>query len=170
VRFYWHLTAGAAPRYLAVATSTLNSLGIPFRTKVLSDPGSYVRADAGVLYVERPYYAGVAGAVVAIHRAMETMLRPETPMFTKRLAPGLGLAEDPQNRLSFGQSRCQLVARGLWDAHESGTPREVAVAAALRARGYDPARPYLERGSADIYGFGHALGTALRKRRKKARR
>lgn len=167
VRFYWHLTPGAAVPYIATATSTLNALGIPFRTKVLSDPGAYVRADAGVLYVERRYYAQVAGAVVSIHRALAAQLRPEPPMFTKCLAPGLGLAEDPHNGLSFGQSRCHLVVQGLWDSHEQGGGREEAVGAAFRSRGFDPARPYLERGSADIYGFGHALGVAVRPRKRR---
>ena len=32
-----------------------------------------------------------------IHRAVSPHLRPEVPLFTKPLAPGLGLAEDPDN-------------------------------------------------------------------------
>ncbi len=167
VRFYWHLTPGSAVRYIESVTSALNALGVPFRTKVLSDAGAYVRADAGVLYVERLYYAQAAGAVVTVHRAMQAHLRAETPMFTKVMAPGLGLAEDPRNGMSFGQSRCRLVARGLWDSHQGGGAREEAVAAAFRSRGFDPARPYLERQSADIYGFGHALGVPLQRRKRK---
>ena len=50
-RFYWHLTADAAPRWIAALTRRLNDRAIPFRAKVLSDPGSYARADAGVLYI-----------------------------------------------------------------------------------------------------------------------
>ena len=53
VRFYWHLTARAAVPYMAAITGRLNQRGIPFRTKVLSDPNGYGRADAGVLYLER---------------------------------------------------------------------------------------------------------------------
>src|SRR5213079_2933834 len=110
--FFWHLLPGSAVAYIANATSTLNALGIPFRTKVLSDPGAYVRADAGVLYVEHRYCAPAAEAVASIHGALESRLRPDPPMFTRRLAPGLGLAEDPQNGMSFGQSRCRLVVQG----------------------------------------------------------
>ena len=51
VRFYWALKADAAVPFLKEATATLNESGLPFRTKVLSHPGSYDRADAGVLYL-----------------------------------------------------------------------------------------------------------------------
>lgn len=45
---------------------------------------------------------------------------PPVPLFTKPLAPGLGLAEDPGDRLSFGQSRCRIAAEGLVRAHAQG--------------------------------------------------
>lgn len=150
LRFFWHLVPGAAVAYVATATSTLNALDIPFRTKVLSDPGAYVRADAGVLYVERRYCARAMEAVRSIHRTLESRLRPDTPMFTHRVAPGLGLAEDPQNGLSFGQSRCRIVVQGLWDAYERREGRETAIASAFRGHGIDPMRPWLEAGSEEI--------------------
>jgi len=77
------------------------------------------------------------------------------PMFTKPLAEGLGLAEDPGNQMSFGQSRCQITARALWSCYMRGlTDKEARLAAlaeAFRAEGLDPAAPFLERGSTDFY-------------------
>ncbi|WP_147332773.1 T3SS effector HopA1 family protein [Archangium gephyra] len=155
VRFYWHLTAEGAAAYMAEATSRLNALNVPFRTKVLSDPGAYVRSDAGVLYLERRLYPRVREVVLELHRAVASRLRPEVPMFTRALAPGLGLAEDPRGGMSFGQSRCRLVARGLWSGFTRGrTDREgrlAAVAEAFHEAGVDPAVPYLETGSPELY-------------------
>ena len=155
VRFYWHLTEAAAASYLDLATQSLNEHRIPFRTKVLSDPGAYFRADAGVLYIERRYVKAVLPIVRRMHEGLGAMLRPEVPMFTKALLPGLGLAEDPANGLSFGQARCRLVAAGMWSAfckgRNDGDSRLEAIAEAFAANGIDPARPYLEKGSFATY-------------------
>jgi hypothetical protein len=167
VRYYWHLTPGAAAPLLAATTAALNALGVPFRIKVLSDSGAYRRADAGVLYLRRRYVHRAGPAVASVHEAVADGLLPEIPMFTKRLAPGLGLAEDvPDGRRSFGQSRCRLVAEALWSAFREGRdgrgPRADAVAAAFRRAGLDPARPYLEPGSRDRYAFRRAPRRASR--------
>src|SRR5436305_14389954 len=66
------------------------------------DPGRYV------LIVE---------LLVDVYQAVKDNLKPETPLFTKRLAAGLGFAEDPGNGESFGMSRCRIVAEGLWSAY-----------------------------------------------------
>jgi hypothetical protein len=47
-------------------------------------------------------------------------MRPGTPVFTKFLAPGLGLAEDPGQGDSFGQHRCRLLADAMILAYEQG--------------------------------------------------
>lgn len=155
VRFYWNLTAAGAAPYMAAATQTLNATSVPFRTKVLTDPASYVRADGGVLYLERRFFHRVRAALLQIHAAVAQYLRPEVPMFTKALAPGLGLAEDPGGGMSFGQSRCRAIASGLWDAFAAGAQdretRLQIVGQALTAAGVDVDRPWLEKGSADMY-------------------
>ena len=51
MRLYFHLApAGAAP-FVAAATRQLNAGRIPFRLKVLNDPSTFGRCDAGVLYL-----------------------------------------------------------------------------------------------------------------------
>ena len=52
LRFYWHLKPEAAVPLMAMATALLNEAAVPFRLKLLNDPGAYCRADAGVLYVQ----------------------------------------------------------------------------------------------------------------------
>jgi HopA1 effector protein family len=157
VRFYWHLTREAAVEYMGLITSLFNRAGVPFRTKVLADPSSYVRADAGVLYLERRYFAAARPLVIRAHEALAAKLRPEVPMFAKRLADGLGLAEDPSGGMSFGQSRCRLAARGLWACFRRGLTdsdaRLSSIAEAFRAEGLNAAAPHLERGSKDFYAL-----------------
>jgi hypothetical protein len=155
VRFYWHLRPEAAVPYIEAVTGALNARGVPFRTKVLNEPGAYLRADAGVLYVGRRHFRTIGDTIAQIHRTIVSGLRPEVPRFTKRLAPGLGLADDPSNELSFGQHRCRLVARAAWRSFARNDvglgPRSEALADEFRAAGLDPARPYLEPQSADDY-------------------
>ena len=158
VRLYWHLTAGAATDYMAATTANLNAAGVPFRTKVLNDPAFYQRADVAVIYFIHRHFGRARDALAAIYETIKGGLRPEVPLFTKRLAPGLGLAEDPGNGLSFGQHRCRLVARALWSAFEKGETGREARAAALADSfgnaGLELMRPYLEPGSTDAYSFG----------------
>jgi hypothetical protein len=154
IRFYWHLmTSGAAP-FIAAVSDRLNKLGIPFRAKVLNDPNSYQRADAGVLYIDRHFYYATREAIGQIHRAVSPHLRAEIPLFTRSLARGLGLAEDPGNGLSFGQHRCRLIADALWQSFTQLDPDRDARAATLarvfQQAGLNPSKPYLEPRAADL--------------------
>jgi hypothetical protein len=151
VRFYWSLSAAVAPLYLRQITGALNEAGVPFRTKVVHDPTHYRNADAGVLYVPTRVLDRVWFAIEATYAVIRTGLRPSVPMFTYRLAAGLGLAEDPGGGISFGQSRCRVAASGLWSAFAAGAhdaPRRLDhIAAAFLQNDIDPARPHRRRNS-----------------------
>jgi hypothetical protein len=155
VRYYWHLTPAAAVPLVAAATTLLNASGVPFRLKVLSDPSNYHRADAGVLYIRRSHVERTSDALAGIYTAVASGLRPETPLFTKPLASGLGVAEDPVGEMSFGQHRCRLVGQALWQAfvegRESRDDRATALAGAFEQAGFDPLRPHLGPGSQTDY-------------------
>ncbi len=165
VRDYWHLTAPAAPGFVATATSRLNAARIPFQIKVLIDPHLYHRADAGVLLLDPIDNSAAAPIIAAIHAAIAPGLWPGTPMFTKRLADGLGYAKSPPGFLSFGQHCCLLIAEALWHASLQGARdrerRIAAVAARFVEEGIDPLRPHLGAGHvvddvmplADLGGF-----------------
>lgn len=161
VRLYWHLTPEAAVPYMAAATSLLNALGVPFRTKVLVDPAAYVRADAGVLYLDRRCFGEAREAVREIHRRVAAGLRPEVPLFTRALEPGLGVAEDPGHGLSFGQARCRTAATALWSAFHAGRKgereRAAALAEAFAREGLDPANLQLAPGSNAFYDLAPRL-------------
>lgn len=156
IRLYWHLTHKIADRAMALVTTTLNRLGIPFRFKILSDPSNYVRADAGVLLLERASYPDIRKELKELYQALRPSLRPEVPRFVKPLALGLGAAEDPQGGQSFGVHRCELIADALWSAWRGGCTHGVqqrvdTIRTAFLNAGLDPDRPYLGPSSPDIY-------------------
>jgi HopA1 effector protein family len=157
VRLYWHLTAEIAASWMRELTHRLNAAKIAFRAKVLSIPAAYFRADAAVLYIARCDYGRTELLLPDLHRMVARHLRPATPMFTKRLARGLAVAEDPGDGRSFGQHRCELVAGGLVRAFEHGrtsaTARTDAVAERFAEEGLDVSRPWLSPGSGQRYGW-----------------
>lgn len=157
VRFYWNLRSEGAPLLLGGATTRLNAAGLAFRLKVVNEPDRYTRCDAGVLYVRRDDYAEVARIVAEAYLDVKELLEPATPAFSKRLAPGLGLAEEPGAGDSFGTNRCLLVADGIIRAHERGRhsldERLHEVEARFEEDGVRLAAPYLNPGSTDHYDF-----------------
>lgn len=166
VRVYWHLTSKGAPLWIRTLTDRFNQGQVPFHAKVLSDPAMYHRADAGVLYVERPHVAAAFALLPAVHREVIGELRGATPMFTKRLAHGLSVAEDPGNGSSFGQHRCQLIADGLICAFESEAAtlqnRLRIVADRLADAGVSLTRPWLNQGSSASYRWTTRRGAQAR--------
>jgi hypothetical protein len=87
-RIYWNLPAELAVPYMALVTNQLNTARVPFRTKVLSDPAAYGRADAAVLYFERRDFPVVAPVVRDIYHALGGLPGRSRPMFTLPLAGG----------------------------------------------------------------------------------
>ena len=147
IRYYWHLMPEAAAPFMKEATSVLNKAGVPFVIKVRNDPNGFRRADAGVLFVRRWYLALLGDAVTRVHALVAAGLRHEVPLFTLRLGDGLGLAEDPEGELSFGQHRCLLAARALCRSFRKGDTdtmgRAFTMAETFLQAGLDPTRPHL---------------------------
>jgi hypothetical protein len=155
VRIYWNITAAGAVTFVREATRLLNEAASGARFKVANDPSLYDRCDSAVVYFPRADALRARDLVRSLHAAVASQLGPRVPAFTRRLAGGVGLAEDPGGSWSFGQSRCHAVADGLVRAHEQGATsageRIEAVRATLTEQGLDPDAPYLNPGSADEY-------------------
>ena len=83
--------------------------------------------------------------------------QPEVPLFTMQLEPGLGLAEEPDQKFaekeSFGINRCQIVANGLLEAWHNGHSEEkmTSILQQLSLLGIDWQRAYLNANSENIY-------------------
>jgi hypothetical protein len=155
VRLYWNLLPAGAETFIRAATTILNAAGLAFRAKVLNNADRFHRCDAGVLYVPRSEYVRHRQLIADVHRQVAPRLRRRTPVFTKRLAPGVGLAEDDGTGRSFGMERCRLLAEAAVTAHERGKPslrgKVEAGVARFDQAGVDIARPYLRPGSSEDY-------------------
>ncbi|MBE9168982.1 hypothetical protein IQ238_16160 [Pleurocapsales cyanobacterium LEGE 06147] len=159
VRIYFHLTADGAVAMMKSLTEELNQLAIPFSFKALYNPSSYQRDDSAVLYIERNNYPTVRSVLQNIYTQHQTYFEPEVPLFTKLLAPGLALAEEPNYKFShqdsFGTNRCQIVVNGLLAARQQGdrspAKRMIAIQKQFYSLGIELERSYLNANSEDIY-------------------
>jgi hypothetical protein len=120
VRFYWNLAAEGGPVFVRAISSRFERARIPFQAKVPVVPSGYLRVDTGVLYVSDDDVAIASELVAAVYDELGAAMRPDVPLFTLPLAPGLAFAESPPNGDSFGMHRCDLIAEGLVRAFERG--------------------------------------------------
>jgi len=157
LRFYFHLTSEAAPAWVNEITRRFNRFQIPFRLKCPDRAALYLRTDAGVLYSHKRYYAAAAVLVREAYEKLSPQLLDDTPLFAKRLGPGLALAEDPGGAHSFGTSRCRLVAEAIWTAYLAGSQTPEARWRATESQfahyGLNVELPYLNPKSVDRYDF-----------------
>lgn len=156
-RFYWNQRAeGAAPLMRSV-TRGLNRFQVPFRIKCLTNSAFYTRNDAAVLYVDKRFYRVTARVLAHVYEEVAEHLRPEAPLFTKRLADGLALAEEPYTGESFGMQRCRILAEGLLGAPARGARDDASrleeVERHFAAYGLKLEAPYLNPRSIDQYEF-----------------
>ncbi|WP_026100063.1 T3SS effector HopA1 family protein [Fortiea contorta] len=159
VRVYFNLVPEGAVAVMDSLTTHLNAIPIAFTFKALYNPSDYGRYDSAVLYFEKNDYElvhPVLGLIYAEHRAH---FQEQVPLFTKLIAPGLAIAEEPDTKFneqeSFGTHRCQIVADGLIMAWQQGnnTPDEriAAILQNFASQGITLQRPYLNPNSEDIY-------------------
>ena len=88
-------------------------------------------------------------------RALGPHLADGAPAFSKPLARGLALAEQPAGGQRFGEQRCRLLAEAIVAAGAAGARTAQARLAVVRehfaAAGVGLDTPYLQTGSADAY-------------------
>lgn len=157
LRFYWHLKDEGAPILIRLLSQEFNRFHIPFRFKSLASRPFYRRSDAAVLYVNKRFYRISVELLSDIHQKVKKHLGADTPLFSKPLAHGLGLAEEPGNGESFGQHRCRIFAESLWNGHEKGSQSEQERLQEVRenftSKGLSLEAPFLNPGSKDEYDF-----------------
>ncbi|MGI8744286.1 MAG: T3SS effector HopA1 family protein [Bryobacteraceae bacterium] len=155
VRFYWNLEAEGAAELLRLITERFNALRVPFQFKTLRYRSQYRRADSAVLFTGWRYAAIAMRLSAEVYRTVRNRMKSYTPLFAKRLAPGLALAEDPGNGQSFGMLRCRMLAECVWNAYQkrlqSHKARMTEFKASLEAAGVPLEAPYLSLSSVDHY-------------------
>jgi HopA1 effector protein family len=158
-RIYFNFTTSGAIALMDSLTQQLNAAAIPFTFQVLYNPSAYGRYDSGLLYFERDNYPAIHKILQAVYTEHQSHFHPEIPLFTKFLAPGLGLAEEPSQKFtsqeSFGMNRCQIVANALLEAWQKGKnameERMSVIEQHFEQHLIDVQHPYLNPSSEDIY-------------------
>ena len=162
VRFYWNLSAGGGPGFVREISTRFERARVPFQAKVPAVPSGYGRVDTGVLYASDEDVAVAAELVAETYAALGAGIRPDVPLFTLPLAPGLAFAESPPNGDSFGMHRCDLIAEGLVRAFDRGASdrgeRTAIVLERLRQYGLDVDRLAFNPASRYPYRFGSFAG------------
>ncbi|MBD2436075.1 T3SS effector HopA1 family protein [Nostoc sp. FACHB-110] len=158
-RIYFNITATGAIALMDTLTQQLNKATLPFTFQVLYNPCAYGRYDSGILYFEREDYPAIHQILQAVYAEFQADFQPEIPLFTKFLAPGLSLAEEPIQKFaaqeSFGMNRCQIVAHALLEVWQKGKDaieeRMKSIEKHFEMNSVDLQRPYLNPSSDDIY-------------------
>jgi hypothetical protein len=155
VRVYFNISPDGAVAISQQLTNELNQLGIQFQFGILHNPAQFHRYDAATLYLPQASYLAAQPYLATLYRSHQVEFSPAVPIFTKQLAPGLGIAEEPLNTNSFGIYRCELVAEGLvsafYNGQNSATDRLTQIATAWDKAQIDREQPYLNRSATDCY-------------------
>lgn len=155
VRLYWNVSSAGAPKLVGLITSRLNRFQVPFRFKCATARSQFDRTDVAVAYLTKRFFRIAAELMLDIHPAILDFLDDDVPLFSKKIASGLSVAEDPGSGESFGQSRCQRLAQSVWDCYQLGDQsvegRSNQFRALLKQSGISPDRLHLNAGSLDWY-------------------
>ncbi|NEO77964.1 T3SS effector HopA1 family protein [Moorena sp. SIO4G3] len=158
---YFNFDPEAAVILMKYLTTKLNEVEMPFVFKVLHNPLNYHRYDSGILQFHQSNYKLMRQILQTIYSEIESHFKSQVPIFTKAIAPGIGLAENPYSKLlftygeTFGMNRCRIVANAIVEAYmngdESPEARMKYIIQHFEQMGIDLERPYLNPGSEDIY-------------------
>lgn len=159
VRIYFNLSPDGAIAVMDSLTTQLNEQLLPFTFKALYNPSDYGRCDSAVLYFDKQNYDKFHAVLESVYANNQSYFGDAVPLFTKLLAPGLALAEEPNSKFtdreSFGLHRCQIITNALLEVwHQDNDTPETRMAAILQhfsMMEIELQRPYLNPNSEDIY-------------------
>ena len=156
-RFYFNAPSEQAAWLLKTIGGLFNRYFIAYRCKCSVDPKAFDCADSIVFYVARRFLPAALRLLLPLADELEGRLRPGTPLFSKPLLNGLGVADDPGTGESFGQTRSRLVADGIVDAWLGGSSdavrRREAVAARFQRSRLSMTDSHLRSGLVDLYAW-----------------
>lgn len=154
-RLYLNTRATSVVTVMAAMARLLNTYAVPFRAKTLLDPAAYGRTDSTVFYLARRHLPFALSLARDIFTQAAGGLEPDVPLFSKRIADGVGGADDPGYGMSFGQTRTMLLADAIVSAWAIGDQTVQTRLDHLERRfaeeSISPNAPHLSAGNSDIY-------------------
>lgn len=118
VRIYFNTNFEGAKLLVEEITSRFNFYKIPFGFKCLNHPDLFRRTDSAVLYLDKAFFRISSKILSMFIDDMQPFLKPDVPLFSLPLMPGMSFAEDPGAGQSFGMSRANIIAKGLISAFQ----------------------------------------------------
>lgn len=155
VRLYFNVRLDQAAPFTRVLTGVLDRYRIAFNFKIATRIYDFSRVDTAVLYIPQRMFAPLMQVLRGVLPELLPMLDAQTPYFTRKIAPGIGFAEEPETKGSFGSVRSALVARALLASRdgESICPAQFHAnfLSEVAAAGLDPKALHLRAGSIADY-------------------
>lgn len=157
---YFNFNSEGAVATMQSLTARLNAINIPFTFLVFYNPSDYGLYNSGILRCERSNYERLRQVLETIYTENQSYFHVQAPLFTKVLAPGLALAEAPEEQFfqvwnDFGGSRCQILANALFEAYknsdDSPKNRMKYILKHFEQFGINIEYPYLNPNSEDNY-------------------
>jgi hypothetical protein len=162
INLYFNLSPTGILEAMGALTLALNQLELPFVFAIPHNLESCPdRCDSGTLRITRQVYDQIQPCLGHFYQTHASHFREKVPLFTKTLAPGLGLSEQPTHAFianeSFSIHQFQVLAEGLVSAwRQAQTEPQSRISAMLQALSQyqiDLNLPYLNPGSTGDYPF-----------------
>lgn len=149
---YLNLRADSAALLFTDLVRYLDTLGLRFTARLLGDPSSYGRPDSVVVTAPRMAIPSVLRMALGLHPRARDGFSDDVPAFTRAMAAGIALADEPPSGHGFGVARSRVVATGLVAAGPDAGPEErlAVVHRTLASEGLHPTALHLEPGHADF--------------------
>jgi hypothetical protein len=162
LNLYFNLNSESLAAAMKSITQQLNALSLPFTFQTICDPTFEDRYSTAILRIAQDRYETVQPILWQFYQTQCAQFRPKVPLFTKLLAPGLSLAEEPrelgqsgETLEKFGMNCCQIVANAVLEAYSSGyhLPQDLMsfILQNFLSKKINLRCPYLKAGSMDTY-------------------
>lgn len=145
-----------APEHPQVIERLISVLdeSVPYQIRCPIEPERALRPGGVSLSLPGAFFRALSRPLSRVPRALPSGEDP-SPMFTRPLAPGLAIAEQPPGG-TFGRHRSRILAYGMWPRRSAGGSEPTALAAdalgALLREGITLDAPYRNPGSTADYG------------------
>jgi hypothetical protein len=149
---FLELSPAIAPEVFGRMVAALDGYDLGFRAELRGHAAFPERIGSVVVTVSRADAPALARVALRMRERSPFVFGQTVPAFTRPLAPGIGLADQPQQARDVGRHRFHLVATGLVAAgpHAGPDQRRAAVLRALTDASLDPDALHLNPGSPEF--------------------